>query len=841
MAVIRNENDELREYVIGNIDRAIGEGWIKVYYQPVARTLTGEICGMEALARWVDPVYGVLPPDRFINALEASEQIHKLDSYMIRRICMGYADALKKEERFVTVSFNLSRLDFRLTDIHGVIEEALKEYKVPKDAIRVEITESMMESNEERMREVIDRFWEDSIRVWMDDFGSGYSSLNVLKDYHFETLKIDMAFLRHFDMRSQEIVKSVVDMAKRIGVHTLAEGVETKEQFEFLKNIGCEKAQGYYFGKPLPYEECLASLKEKGYELENPFKRKYYHDIGRVNVLSATPLLSVKDNSTDSSRREQQVPIAFVELSGTRIRYLFANESYRSTLRNIGKGSLEDAEREFRDGASPVGQKFISLMQKAKETGETVTADFVEGDNCCYAHVRAIAEYPGGSAFLCILQNLSEDTRLSQRFLLTEHLHGLCSIYDRIELVDLKSGYSKNLHAAAQTRHSYNILPAVEELRDYAQNEIYLDDRKRYLRFSDLSTIEDRIRESPTNYVSEAFRTRTRDGSYVWALYSFLFSGDPRERLVLSCVRRMAPNAAALAQGRTYDFNTAEHYEGEVTPEMLWENYIAYSDTAYFWKDRNRRFLGVNRKFLEYYGLESDEELIGKTDEEMGWHVSPQQFKTDEEGILERGEQTFLVPGTCICRGQLRDIMASKIPLYHDGEIIGLMGYFIDVTDQKLRNLQVEQLTLTDPRTGTLNFLGLVESVLRYQESFALEKRDFAIAVFDIEHFRRFNDNFGVEYGNKLLLAVGERVRSVVGVTGIAGRLNSDHFMVVKQVENREEMSDLCEAVCNCVSKIEEIDGMPVTVYFRYGFAVYSETKDLQQMFLEAEKTASRK
>ena len=87
------------------------------------------------------------------------------------------------------------------------------------------------------MHDVIDRFWERGFRVWMDDFGSGYSSLNVLKDYHFDTLKIDMVFLRNFDARSREIVKSVVDMAKRIGVHTLAEGVETAEHFEFLKNI----------------------------------------------------------------------------------------------------------------------------------------------------------------------------------------------------------------------------------------------------------------------------------------------------------------------------------------------------------------------------------------------------------------------------------------------------------------------------------------------------------------------------------------------------------------------------------------------------------------------------
>ena len=205
--------EELRAYVADNIERAIEKDFIRVFYQPVVRTLTGEVCGVEALARWDDPDYGLLSPDIFIGALEEARKIHLLDGCIIRKICEDYQGDLPANEHFITVSFNLSRLDFQLCDIHALIEEEIEKNDVPRDALRIEITESMMENNEGRMHDVIDRFWERGLRVWMDDFGSGFSSLNVLKDYRFDTLKIDMIFLRNFDVRSQEIVKSIVDRA----------------------------------------------------------------------------------------------------------------------------------------------------------------------------------------------------------------------------------------------------------------------------------------------------------------------------------------------------------------------------------------------------------------------------------------------------------------------------------------------------------------------------------------------------------------------------------------------------------------------------------------------------
>lgn len=233
---------DLEQYILDHLDEAIARGYIHVYVQPVVRTLTRQVCGMEALARWQDPVHGLLMPGIFIDVLEKHRRIHKLDLYMVRKICEHYRYSGNRAD--VPVSVNLSRLDYELCDIFFEVESEVRANKVPRSHLCIEITESALSENEDLMRDYIDRFRKAGYAVWMDDFGSGYSSLNVLKDFELDELKIDMRFLSDFHNRSKMILASIIQMAKHINIQTLAEGVETEEQFAFLRNIGCEKVQG---------------------------------------------------------------------------------------------------------------------------------------------------------------------------------------------------------------------------------------------------------------------------------------------------------------------------------------------------------------------------------------------------------------------------------------------------------------------------------------------------------------------------------------------------------------------------------------------------------------------
>lgn len=256
----------LRQYVVNHIDAAIANEYIKVFYQPIVWLATGKICGLEALARWDDPEYGLLPPSAFIDVLEEYRQIHKLDRCVIRQVCKDLDLARKAGEPMIPVSLNFSRLDFELCDMVTILEETAQEYQIEHRLLDVEVTESALTDRPEFLDRALTRLHKDGFRLWLDDFGSGYSSLNVLKDYDFDVLKIDMKFLSDFasNERSKPILNNVVRLATEISMCPLTEGVETDEQIFFLNSIGCERAQGYYYGKPMEkgkLKECIDSGK----------------------------------------------------------------------------------------------------------------------------------------------------------------------------------------------------------------------------------------------------------------------------------------------------------------------------------------------------------------------------------------------------------------------------------------------------------------------------------------------------------------------------------------------------------------------------------------------------
>lgn len=260
-----HEEYHKRLYILNNIDNAVANGWITPYYQVVVWSKDKEICGCEALARWIDPTYGQLYPNEFIPVLEEYSLIHKLDRCIIERVCQDLRAGLDSNKPVFPVSINFSRLDFELMDAVNELETIVQKYKIPKELIHVEVTESALIDSFDLLSVAISQLKDLGYSIWLDDFGSGYSSLNVLKDYSFDVIKIDMRFLSNLDKseKSKILIDCIIQMATRIDMLTLTEGVETMEEADFLNKVGCGRLQGYLFGKPVPKEVLYKRIEDK--------------------------------------------------------------------------------------------------------------------------------------------------------------------------------------------------------------------------------------------------------------------------------------------------------------------------------------------------------------------------------------------------------------------------------------------------------------------------------------------------------------------------------------------------------------------------------------------------
>lgn len=252
------DNKLWEQRITGELQHALEEGQIIPYLQPQYRA-DGHLEGGEVLVRWNHPKEGLIPPFRFIPTFEQNGMIAHIDQYIWESACKILSDWSKRTDGHekLNLSINISPKDFYFIDIYQVITSLVEKYKIDPKKLHLEITESSVMNNATEHIKTINNLREYGFTVEMDDFGSGYSSLNMLKDMPVDILKIDMVFLGKTDdhKKSKIILKSIVSMANNLDMPQITEGVETKEQFDMLKEMGCKLFQGYYFSKPVPLEE----------------------------------------------------------------------------------------------------------------------------------------------------------------------------------------------------------------------------------------------------------------------------------------------------------------------------------------------------------------------------------------------------------------------------------------------------------------------------------------------------------------------------------------------------------------------------------------------------------
>ncbi|MEA5084623.1 MAG: EAL domain-containing protein [Lachnospiraceae bacterium] len=269
-------NTILKEQQIENeMDQALNNGQFKIHLQPIYSVASEKPVSAEALVRWYHPQRGLISPADFIPLFERNGFISKLDAYVWEEVCKFINEEKSKGDAVVPISVNVSRINLYNANICNYIISLIQKYNIEPEMLKLEITESAYTDNPHQLLKAMETLQNYGFEVLMDDFGSGYSSLNMLKDVPVDILKIDMKFIEDLEVSSRagSVMANVIRMAKWLNMSVVAEGVETKAQLVVLRNIGCDKVQGYYLSKPLPTEEFKKLMSgEVAEKIEKPLQ-----------------------------------------------------------------------------------------------------------------------------------------------------------------------------------------------------------------------------------------------------------------------------------------------------------------------------------------------------------------------------------------------------------------------------------------------------------------------------------------------------------------------------------------------------------------------------------------
>ncbi len=814
---------EANDYIIHEFDHAIQNGYIKAYYQPVVRTISGALCGLEALARWKDPERGMISPAGFIPALESSRLIYKLDLYMVREVCRQMRMCIDEGLETVPVSFNLSRIDFIVCPVFDEVEKVLEQYDIPRDMIRIEITESMLVKDAHFVQEELQKFKNAGYQVWMDDFGSGYSSLNLLKDYQYDEIKIDMEFLSSFTDKSKSILTSMVSMAKEIGMQTLAEGVETKEQFEFLKNIGCEKVQGYYFGKPMELQEAIANCKKQNMQVETRGWQRYYDEIGRTDFTTDRPF-ALYEYQEDTDK----------------LQLMFMNYQYKDILAGSGAKTLAEVEENINASYSPLTKQFRAFQMRVTEDA-FCEMDYSVRGRSMRVRARKIAACGNRMVYQTEVANLTAKNESIYQNQMEEVFRMMYLMFDGLYVADLeKDIVNRVMHNGLLDRRVQQEKVTVRQgLEMFEQESVYFADKKHYKEWTCLDDIIERISASGNGHISELFRTKELSGAYVWKVHRVIALPGTGNKKLLFAVMDTPLMKQDTMERVAYTMGIGGMIDTDSKME-LWQSLVDSNLAYIFWKDTDRKFVGANRNFLNFYGIADLSEIVEKTDEDMQWHINNDPYRSDEWEVLRKGKTMMNRVGQCIVRGVSHTIMATKAPVYHEGKVTGLIGYFVDLDEYipgGKDNLM--ELKKTDAVTGLMNPYGMLITLSEYVNQWEAKREPFALARITIRQHHRSVDTYGVDTMNKLLRSIGDVIRSEVQSTAVCGRIHSSNFNICMQYHKKEEVQLMLQRIHDKLSAIHELYGYTVTIRPEYKIQYvedFESTPDLIDLLMKVEK-----
>ncbi|SFD01835.1 bifunctional diguanylate cyclase/phosphodiesterase [Butyrivibrio sp. YAB3001] len=503
-----------KEYVLSNIEMALHEGWIEVYYQPLVRSANGRVCAEEALVRWIDPVYGQISPDEFIPILDDAKLSATLDTYVLEQIIVKIKMQMSLGLYIVPISVNVSHGDFYSREIVKEIDDIVTTSGIPKDRIAIEISEDAISKNNYDILDKIIKLQKLGYRIWLDDYGSGNLPLVILQKMDFDMVKINMLEVRKTlsAEKTRVFVSELIRIAIAFGIETAVKGVENKKQVEFFKEIGCAMLQGYYYCKPISADQVFERY-NSGTQIgfENPDESEYYSIVSKVslNDLSFT-------KSDDSAQNDyfDALPIAILETDQDIIRITRCNRNFKMFLNN----NFQEQHRHFYEDIKKTSfmngtYTINSIMQCARISKKLIVDDVTPSGKTIQILLYKLADnaVSGMSAIAFVVLSISGKKHEYDALTYNYVARALSSDYLRLYFVNIDTGKYVEYNSDGKNR-DMNLARNGEDFFYEAQNDvknrIYKDDLEL---FAEACT-RDNIVKNLDEHGTFSFNYRVYDG-----------------------------------------------------------------------------------------------------------------------------------------------------------------------------------------------------------------------------------------------------------------------------------------------------------------------------------------
>ena len=845
-AVYREYDEDLQKhlaidhYVVTHLEEALKNHDIKVFFQPIVRTLTCKACAAEALVRWDDSKYGHLLPSIFIKPLEATQLITKLDLYVAEEVCRLYQDLQLRPDVNLPISINFSRSDFQHCNIRRELDRLRAQYHVPDHALCVEVTERDFCDDVSFLKDQLTELRDHGYEVWMDDFGSGFSSLSLLKDLDVDLVKFDLRFLvgsAHIN-RGNFIIGALIAMVKQLGMKTLVEGVETEAQLDYLQSVGCERMQGYLYSRPIPFEQ-LVNLAIWDTDETEPNCR-YYNAVGCCNMVQAIP--ESVFHGKDERLVLPSLPACIVEYQAGKMSLLETNAAF----------TAREGQLAFRDPAAfdeYMGQagtfcrrNLLQAIKQCQDTQKGLTIEVSSHNEVCSLRIDPIAknEASGAEAFLIILTGVRTSSFKERKAAVQSIMNGIFSLFDSFFVLNLTTQTVHRIKVGMNVTDEIERLPLPLFLREWARRHVFSEDWKRFLQFYDLSTLVTRINESGCGYLSTFFRVTSseQENRNGWQLHLVWLSGEPSDIKVYCGTVNLRyfmgaemprPMEPLLVRNKLVPFSKIDK-DAAMLPEVLWEAMLHLPEMNVYWKDVKGRFMGANDAFMHYFNLSSLDDILGKSEEELGWNVEFDPTYREEEMLLGQIPVISEEKVHCMAKGMIRTVMMNKIPLIEAGRIVGSLSWFRDVTRFTQIQAELKKKSTIDALTGALNYQGFKETQSHFVDSYQKWDLDFILIYMDLDDFKHCNDTYGHGFGDLVLQEVVKRLQKIFNHYGGVARVGGDEFIALLPIVESEEIRRIKQEIQQVLKAPLSIDGRSYQGGISVGIARYSEREDMDAL-----------